>query len=281
MGSVEMIQAVIDQIANQKSISQNEMRLYIQRCENLIERVLQDSKTAIESYTKELRDILATLNFYSGYSDNVANRKVELLNLLQSVMSEVKYMGPVSQHVLNTESSPSVTKNSQHSSSNSPIPIQVESKASSNKVFIVHGRDEAMKQTVARWLERIKLDTVILHEQTNAGQTIMEKFINNSDVGCAVVLLTPDDMGITVGNLTDKPKPRARQNVIFEMGFFIGKLGRKHVFVLYPPTKDFEIHSDFAGVIYIEYDRPDGAWRGYLAKELLELGYKIDTTKVY
>src|SRR5436190_249562 len=93
-------------------------------------------------------------------------------------------------------------------------------------VFIVHGRDEAAKQAVARYLERLDLEPIILHERPNRGRSLIEKIEANSmGVGYVVVLLTPDD----VGKLNDESEalgPRARQNVIFELGWFLGKVGR-------------------------------------------------------
>ena len=90
----------------------------------------------------------------------------------------------------------------------------------SRKVFIVHGHDDGARETVARFLERIGLEAIILHEQANQGRTIIEKVVANSDVGFAVVLLTPDDEGCEKGG---NPEPRARQNVLLELGYFIGR----------------------------------------------------------
>jgi predicted nucleotide-binding protein len=144
-----------------------------------------------------------------------------------------------------------------------------------NKVFIVHGRDEATKQTTARFLEKLGLEPVILHEQPNVGRTIIEKFEDYSSVAYAVVLLTPDDLG---GLASEKPELslRSRQNVVFELGYFIGKLGRKKVCALY--QKDVELPSDFHGVLYVPLDEA-GAWKFLLAKELKAVGLDIDLNK--
>lgn len=146
---------------------------------------------------------------------------------------------------------------------------------SSNKVFVIHGRDDGAKQTVARFLERLSLKPVILHEQPNEGRTIIEKFEDHTDVGFAVVLLTPDD----VGSLTDEEtnlKPRARQNVIFEFGYFIGKLDRKRVCALV--KGDVEKPSDYDGVLYIPLD-DFGGWEKRLIKELKSAGFEIDANR--
>ena len=115
------------------------------------------------------------------------------------------------------------------------------------------------------------LHPVILHEQVNRGMTIPEKLETYGDVGYAVVLLTPDDVGREKSE--SKDCPRARQNVILELGFFIGRLGRKRVTALLKGK--LELPSDYVGVAYTKYDDA-GAWRLALARELKDVGYKID-----
>jgi len=145
-----------------------------------------------------------------------------------------------------------------------------------NKIFIVHGHDEEAKLSVARFLERISIEVVILHEQPNGGRTIIEKFEDYSDVGYAVVLLTPDDLGGRV-NDPENLLPRARQNVIFELGFFIGALGRERVCALH--KGEVEIPSDFSGVLWIRMDT-DGAWQFKLAREIKAAGIEVDLNKL-
>jgi predicted nucleotide-binding protein len=154
-----------------------------------------------------------------------------------------------------------------------------ETKERSNKVFIVHGHDDEMKVAVARLLEQLGLDTIILHEQPNKGKTIIEKFSNYADVGFAVVLLSADDVGRAKNASESAMKYRARQNVIMELGYFLGRLGRENVAALYRPGEDFEIPSDFSGVLYTEYDRA-GHWRFSLVQELKASGYDVDANKL-
>src|SRR5579862_3818105 len=99
----------------------------------------------------------------------------------------------------------------------------------SQKVFIVHGHDNEMKIAVARALEKLGLESVILHERPDQGKTVIEKFIANSDVGFAVILLSGDDLAYPKTGKPKRARPRARQNVILELGFFVGKLGRERV----------------------------------------------------
>ena len=145
------------------------------------------------------------------------------------------------------------------------------------KVFIVHGRDDALKNSVARFLSRLELEPIILHEQPNKGRTIIEKFIDHSDVGFAVVLLTADDRGGLVRAATDTYKPRARQNVILELGFFLGRLGRDRVAAIF--DTDVEMPSDYSGVLFLPYDDA-GTWQFPLAKEIRAAGIPIDFNKL-
>jgi predicted nucleotide-binding protein len=157
-----------------------------------------------------------------------------------------------------------------------PAPEQSESvpATASADIFIVHGRDSPAKTEVARLIERAGLNAVILHEQPNAGRTIIEKFEDHGgSVGFAVVVLTPDDVG---GPAEDQLQLRARQNVIGEMFWFAGKLGRQRVCAL--KKGEIEMPSDFAGVGYTDMDER-GAWKAELLKELNAAGYKIDWEK--
>ena len=141
------------------------------------------------------------------------------------------------------------------------------------KVFLVHGHDMSALHETARFLEKLDQDVIILREQPNQGKTIIEKFVEYSEVGFAVVLLTPDDKGGTFSTPFESQLPRARQNVIFELGYFIGKLGRNRVCALYSPS--VEIPSDYSGVLFIELD-DKGAWRLALAREMKAAGFNID-----
>lgn len=145
-----------------------------------------------------------------------------------------------------------------------------------NKVFIVHGHDQAAQSKIARFIERVGFQAIILHEQASSGRTVIEKIEHYSDVDYAVVLYTPDD----VGNVKHKAKSlniRARQNVVFEHGFLIGKLGRGSVAAIV--ESDIELPNDISGVVYIKLDEAS-AWQLQLAKEMREAGYQIDMNKI-
>ncbi len=143
----------------------------------------------------------------------------------------------------------------------------------SNSVFIVHGHDEESKVAVARFVEKLGLEPIILHERPNNGKTVIEKLESNAEkISFAVVLLTPDDK--VVSSESDSYKYRARQNVIYELGYFNAKLGRSHVCVL--KKGDVEVLSDYLGVVYVDMDK-NGAWRNQLAREIKEAGLLVSS----
>jgi predicted nucleotide-binding protein len=142
-----------------------------------------------------------------------------------------------------------------------------------HKIFLVHGHDQLALHETARFLEKLGQEVVILREQPNQGRTIVEKFEEYADVGFAIVLLTADDHGGPKSSDPATFRHRARQNVIFELGYFIGRIGRGRVCALY--QQGVEIPSDYAGVLYVELDER-GAWRLEIAKELRAAGLEVD-----
>lgn len=149
----------------------------------------------------------------------------------------------------------------------------VAAKKHTNKVFVVHGHDNAARESVARFLERQGLEAVILHEQPTGGRTIIEKLEHYADVDFAIVLLTPDDIGGVKTSESSGLQPRARQNVILELGFFLGTLGRDKVCALHQGP--LELPTDYLGVCYVRLD-DGGGWRLKLAKELRAAGFNVD-----
>lgn len=142
-----------------------------------------------------------------------------------------------------------------------------------NKVFIVHGHDDVAKLDVAHTLANLQITPVILHEQASGGKTIIEKIEEYTDVDFAVVLYTPCDFGRSKEEPKSQEKPRARQNVVFEHGYLIGKLGRDHVCALV--KEDTVTPGDISGVVYIKMDEA-GAWKLGLGKEMKNAGLNID-----
>lgn len=146
-----------------------------------------------------------------------------------------------------------------------------------NKVFIVHGHNGEAKERTARFIEKLGFEAIILHEQASKGMTIIEKIEKYSnEVGFGIVLYTPDDMGNVKSDAeSGELKYRARQNVVFEHGFLIGKLGRKNVAPLVEGV--IELPNDISGVVYIS----DSDWQADIAKEMKSAGYDIDFNKLF
>lgn len=143
------------------------------------------------------------------------------------------------------------------------------------KVFIVHGRDNDAKQEVSRFIEKLGLEAIILHEQASSGMTIIEKIEHySSDADFALVLYTACDHGRSVHESNIPPKNRARQNVVFEHGYLMAKLGRENVCSL--AKGDIETPNDISGVVYVQLD-PLGAWKNEVERELKACGYAISS----
>ena len=151
--------------------------------------------------------------------------------------------------------------------------VHPDSSYQNNKVFVVHGHDEALKEKVARLLEKQGLEAIILSEQANKGKTIIEKFEENSDVGAAICLFTGDDIGKEKSEAVEKQ--RARQNVVYEAGYFMGKLGRERVIMLV--DEGIELPSDLQGVVYTVSE----SWKTEVLQELQSIGYAIDFNKLF
>ena len=142
-----------------------------------------------------------------------------------------------------------------------------------SKVFIVHGHDGELKEAVARLIEKQELKPIILAEKTNEGKTIIEKIEQHSDVGAAICLFTPDDEGKEKSE--EQLKDRARQNVVFEAGYFMGKLGRERIIII--SEDGVELPSDMSGIVYTsKHD-----WKVDILKELKTMGFSIDFNKFY
>ena len=146
----------------------------------------------------------------------------------------------------------------------------------SKKVFIVHGHDNEAIQEMARTLERDGFEAIILREQPDGGLTIIEKIEQYTDVDFAVVLYTQCDKGRAKAIPVEQERYRARQNVVFEHGYLIGKLGRDHVCALV--KGDVETPGDISGVVYVPMDE-HGAWKMRLARNMQDIGLPVDMNK--
>lgn len=141
----------------------------------------------------------------------------------------------------------------------------------------MHGHDSGRENEVARVVNQLTgVAPVILHEQPDGGRTVIEKLEDHAQsAGFAVVLLTADDTGRSVASKEEHP--RARQNVVFEAGYFIGLLGRQRVVLLY--EAGVELPSDLSGVLYRQFDEA-GRWRYDLGQELRHAGVEADLNQL-
>ena len=139
-----------------------------------------------------------------------------------------------------------------------------------SQVFVVHGHDEVAKLEVSAFISGLGLQPIILHLQASSGRTIIEKIEHYSNVGFGIVLYTPCDTGSKVGEL--RGNYRARQNVVFEHGFLIGKLGRARVSAIVKGS--VETPNDISGVVYVVMDQ-EQRWKKELIVELRGAGYQV------
>jgi predicted nucleotide-binding protein len=158
------------------------------------------------------------------------------------------------------------------------LEVSIEGVPRSNKVFIVHGHDEKAKQELEIFLTELGLEPVVLHRQADQGQTIIEKFEKYSDVGYAFILMTPDEIAYLsseadISESERRAELRARPNVIFEFGYFVGKLGRARVCCLH--TGAVTLPSDLGGLVYKQYLNSIEESGYSIIKELKAAGYNV------
>jgi len=211
-----------------------------------------------------------SVKVYSQYENDHMPSGVIMYISPSDILSYDKYARDITKDVMNTARQRLSTAGVKPSIAGKKVTMD------KMKVFVVHGHDDLAKVTVARFLEKLGLEAVILHEKASAGRTIMEKIEAYTDVGFAIVLYTPDDVG---AEMATKPnlKPRARQNVLFEHGYLIGKLGRSNVCALLKGA--VEKPSDISGIVYVSFD-DHGAWNTEVAKEIKNAGYKVDLNRL-
>ena len=255
MDAIELVQGLTDKTKNLPHRNEEELDSLIRTAKLRIRKIFGDSST----YLTDLKSISFHPGIYftgmdkSIYDESWSKGQSKMLNLFKTIEEDLRLN-------INNEIKKDRTK-------------------LSNKIFIVHGHDEEMKQAVARTVEKIGLVPIILHEQPNKGRTIIEKFEDYSDVNFAIVLLSPDDIAYPKSKSPEDKRFRARQNVIFELGFFVGKLERKHVFILFREEENFEIPSDYLNICYTPYDNK-GKWQYDLIKELKSCNYNVDANKL-
>jgi predicted nucleotide-binding protein len=147
----------------------------------------------------------------------------------------------------------------------------------SNKIFVVHGQENEMKSDVTQTLQKLDLDPIILHEQPDTTQTLIEKISDYAHVSFAVVLLSPYDLAYPKEKTVDEANYRVQQNVIFELGYFLGCFGRQNVVAIYRKKKNFEIPNEYKGVLWVEYKT---GWYFELIKRLQASNFDVDANNL-
>ncbi|OAI56165.1 hypothetical protein AYO48_00045 [Gaiella sp. SCGC AG-212-M14] len=211
--------------------------------------------------------------FYGGFvGGGPRSLEMRVREYRGNVQDMLRRLDSVKQRIPLFEESPHV-----HASREPEAKKDARKKAAIESIFIVHGHDDALKLAVHGFVREItEVEVVILADKPNRGRTLLEKFeAVGSGAGYAIVLLTKDDLGRAKDKTADQP--RARQNVVWEFGFFAGAIGRSHVAVIY--EEGVELPSDLHGLVYIPYDA-GGGWRLKLARELKDVGVNIDTSKL-
>lgn len=223
-----------------------------------------DFQELLPAWIKTCRDTNQFWNFIKGKFGSYQERREFIWNEFTPLYNQLEFntFSPIDETINNI---PEVKK-----STNQGTTVGKEK----SKVFIVHGHDNETKQEVARFIESIGLQTIILHEQASRSMTIIEKIEYYSDeASFAVVLYTPCDKGRGVTENDVPARFRARQNVVFEHGYLMAKIGRQNVCALV--KGEIETPSDISGVVYTPLDA-FGGWKNELMKELKACGYILD-----
>lgn len=225
------------------------------RFKTLVSKLIDDSSAYISEFSKiRYNPSFVTPDTPSStFKRSWDNGKKHALNIIDAVIEDIKLFDTV-------DSEDKTNK----------------LKTNCSEVFIVHGHDDGAKETVARFVAKLGFEAIILHEQVDSGATIIEKLEKHTDVGFAIVLYTECDIG-GVKSEPDNLKSRARQNVIFEHGLLIGKIGRANVVALV--KGNVEIPNDISGVVYKSMDT-SGAWKYSIAREMKSSGYDVDMNKI-
>jgi predicted nucleotide-binding protein len=155
----------------------------------------------------------------------------------------------------------------------------IKSASDRRRIFVVCGTDDEMKQAIINALTKLWLIPVVMCEEPSQGRKIVECFADYNDVGFAVVLLSPDDFVYAKEDSPTKRRLRPRQDVVFELGFLIGKLGKDHILVLYREWPNFECPTDFEGMKVTAFDDRD-SWKLALIRELTNCGYALDADRI-
>lgn len=254
--SIELIKRQIDQIDGLLQLNHDDPE--VRKWDNVTEQIL------VNAFGKPHDNLLDFSSVRHGGSVMIIgddyNSQAEYLNNIQNCRKLLE--GFIEQLEMFAQSS-----------SQQVTTQKVRSAELSKRIFIVHGHDDQAKSELTLVISRLGLEPIILHEQANEGMTIIEKLEKHSDVGYAFIILTPDDVG-SKSDQRDSLKQRARQNVVFEFGLFVGRLGRNRVCALY--KGDIELPSDLHGLLYLPFQTSINEIQIDIVKELKAAGYDVN-----
>jgi predicted nucleotide-binding protein len=245
-----------------------------------LESFLEHLKLIPEITTEEvIEQKLAEESVTEDQTKQIQSMEVQLREALASELrlsKELPKEKPLMQEHLQEEPSKETPPKREHPGEEPPPKMVLDQNPlPGGNVLLIHGRDEGMKESISEFLEKLKLHTIVLHEQPDGGKSMMEKSGESPDIHFAIILLTPDD----IASPRNKPKERqtrVSQNVIFEFGYFLSRLGHGRVCAVY--KEGVEIPSDYPGVVTIPMDSR-GGWRLLVAKEIKQAGMEIDLNK--
>jgi len=258
-------------IYKEKIMSENELDILLDKIEELSNTSFNNNSrisTGFKLWHKDFKKVFETYEFVNDTYERVFD-KLEFKNFDLEIALCKDMLERIKKDI--SDYSVSAVKVKEQKKIKKIVTI-----SDTKQVFIVHGHNIEKKEITARIIERLGLKPIILHEQANMGRTILKKLSECSDaVGFAIILLTSDD----IGKEKDESdlKPRARQNVIFELGYFLAKLGEKNVCALY--EKGVEIPTDYLGVTFIPFDSA-GKWEFELVKELKAAGFDVNADNI-
>ncbi len=283
-----ILQALFEEFSGENMENQEKLQIIINEIDNII--TVYEGEESAEFKTWHRRTLKFLSNLFGEKSDEAIDFKEtsyspSVLSLDDDIDGEYynSYMATLKniKTTLQSYMDDAIEKDNENTQiviKDDKIGTYIETevnKKSNNKVFIVHGHDDLMLSETENLICKLELEPIILKNQANGGlSTIIEKFEDSSDVSFAIVLFTSDDIGYKKGD--DKnAKTRARQNVVFELGYFAGKLGRKNVSIINNGVE--ELPSDIQGVVYTPNE---AGWKYKIADELKKAGLNVDMNKI-
>jgi len=247
---------------------------WIRSFQGLIQEI--DPLGEIDTWSGEHSDSLVRQWHHAQFGGNYSSHDIEVRRLSEKYLEAQRFHAYMSVLVQLKRGKARIVKSKKFFPIDSGEGDDAESEANAGKVFIVHGHDELALAKVVRFISDLGFKPIVLHEQSNAGDTIIEKLERHATTNYAIVMYTDCDRGSSK-KYPELMRDRARQNVVFEHGYLVSKIGRGNVCALV--KGDVEVPSDLSGLVYVNLDDL-GAWRVQVARELRASGFAVDMNRV-